>query len=93
MVIPQTEDPAKPSPEQQLRLEWARNLKLELGTKKLNVKEFHLRLIEAGADVTVQAVYSWLAGNTAPSPINQAFIAHVIQAPASRLFPLPEVAG
>ena len=91
MVLSRTADPARPSPEQQLRLEWAANLKDELSVKKMTPKAFHLAVREAGADVTVQAVYGWLSGAAAPSPINQAYVAHVLRAPAHRLFPLPEV--
>jgi hypothetical protein len=91
VVLPRTADPAKPSPEQQLRLEWAANLRDEIKVKNLSAKKFHHLLTEAGATVTQQAVYGWLAGNTAPSAINQAYVAHVLNAPAHRLFPLPEV--
>jgi hypothetical protein len=91
VVLPRTADPAKPSPEQQLRLEWAANLRDEIGVKNLSAKQFHHLLTEAGAKVTQQAVYGWLAGNTAPSAINQAYVAHVLNAPPHRLFPLPEV--
>lgn len=93
MVIPRPDEPVKPTAEQQLRLEWAANLRDELGAKKLTVKAFHLALNDAGADVTVQSVYAWLAGNASPSPINQAYCAHVLRAPAHRLFPLPAVAS
>jgi transcriptional regulator with XRE-family HTH domain len=93
VVITRSGSPAELTPEQRLRLEWAGNLKAELNAKKKTPKSFHLELLEAGLDVTVQAVYSWLAGNTSPSPVNQAWIAHVLQAPAHRLFPLPEVAS
>lgn len=93
MVLSRIADPAKPSPEQQLRLEWAANLRDELKAKKLKPKGFHAALREAGAEVTQQAVYGWLAGNSAPSAINQAYVAHVLRAPAHRLFPLPEVTG
>lgn len=91
MVISRTADPAKPTPEQQLRLEWAANLRDEIKAKRLTPKAFHIAVREAGADVTVTAVYGWLAGTSAPSPINQAYVAHVLKAPAHRLFPLPEV--
>lgn len=100
MVLSRTAetDPAKPSPEQQLRLEWSANLRRELLAKRpgptgMSAKEFHHLLTEAGAKVTQQAVYNWLSGATAPSPINQAYVAHVLQAPAERLFSLPEVQG
>lgn len=92
MVIPRTEDKAQPSPEQQLRLEWAANLREELDAKGLTVKGFHQQLIDAGVEVSLQAVYAWLAGNASPSAINQAWCSHVLKAPARRLFPLPEVA-
>lgn len=85
--------PTPPSPEQQLRLEWARNLKDEIEVKGLTPKVFHASLREAGADVTLTAVYGWLSGVSAPSPINQAYCAHVLRAPAHRLFALPQVAS
>lgn len=69
----------------------AANLRDEIGVKNLSAKQFHHLLTEAGAKVTQQAVYGWLAGNTAPSAINQAYVAHVLNAPPHRLFPLPEV--
>lgn len=91
VVLSRTADPAKPSPEQQLRLEWAANLTDEIKAKRLTPKAFHIALNEVGAKVTPQAVYSWLSGASSPSPFNQAYIAHVLKAPAHRLFPLPEV--
>ena len=93
MVLSRTRDEAQPSDEMQLRLEWAANLRDELKAKKLSPKQFHLAVTEAGASVTPQAVYGWLKGTNAPSPINQAYVAHVLKAPAHRLFPLPEVTG
>lgn len=79
--------------EQQLREKWGEALADELAAKTLTPKQFHRLLLDAGADVTLQAVYQWLNGQTAPSPYNQAYCAAVLRAPAHRLFPLPQVAS
>lgn len=93
VVIPIRGRKQNPSREQALRDEWAANLRDELDAKGLTVKQFHLALVEAGADVSLQAVYQWLSGTSAPSPYNQSFCGHVLRAPAHRLFPLPKVAS
>ena len=92
-ILPLTPKRAEPTPVQQLRLDWAANLRDELDAKHLTPKAFHLALEEAGAEVTSQAVYQWLSGTSSPSPHNQAYCAHVLRAPAHRLFPLPKVAS
>lgn len=91
-LIPLTPEPVQPTPEQQLRLEWAASLRDELDSKGFTPKAFHAALLEAGASVSLTAVYAWLAGTSAPSPLNQAYAAGVLRAPAHRLFPLPKVA-
>lgn len=91
VVIPLNGKPQ--TAEQALRDVWAAALKDEIGAKQITPKQFHAELRNAGAEVSIQAVYSWLKGTTSPSPINQAYCAHVLRAPAHRLFPLPQVAS
>lgn len=93
VVVPIKGKPAQPSREQQLRLEWGSILREHLDAQQWNAKAFHQALVEAGAEVSLQAVYSWIAGTSAPSPYNQAYCAHVLRAPAHRLFPLPRIAS
>lgn len=83
--------PKAPTAEETLRATWSAALSDELDAKQFTPKQFHAALLKAGAQVTIQAVYSWLSGSTAPSPVNQAYCAHVLRAPAHRLFPLPQV--
>lgn len=81
------------SPEQQLRDDWAGNLRDELEAKQFTRKQFQAALREAGLDVSLQTISNWLGGATSPPPLSQAYIAHVLKAPAHRLFPIPRLAS
>lgn len=81
------------TPAQRIRESWAQSLQAELDVKRMTRKQFQHALEEAGHKVSHQAVAQWLTGVVSPSPVAQAYIAHVLQAPPHRLFPLPSVVG
>lgn len=68
------------------RVKWGENLSDQLGP--LTVKQFHRLLLDAGVDVTTQAIYSWKKGQTAPKPETQAVIARVLGTRPHLLFPV-----
>lgn len=67
---------------------WGRNIAAQLAVLNLNVKQFHRELLQHGIDVTTQAIYAWLNGDTAPRPETQIAIAKVLRVSHSMLFPI-----
>lgn len=70
------------------RLRWGENLREQIDARNMSVKQFHALLGTAGVDVTIQAVYMWLKGDTAPRPELQGQIAEVLGTRAHLLFPV-----
>ncbi len=79
---------AQLTPAQKRRIQWGHNLRDHLDAHKLTVKQFHRRLLEQGLDVSTQAIYSWLKGDTAPRPEAQAIIAQALSTRSHLLFPV-----
>ena len=82
-------------PAQRRRLVWAGKLSDQLrfvgwvtSDGRLDYKRFQHELAEAGCKVSRQAVSQWLAGETAPSPENQAVIAKVLRTAPHLIFPV-----
>lgn len=76
------------TPAELRRRNWAANLSATLAAQGVTAKGLHGRLVAEGVDVSKQAVYQWLAGETAPTPERQAAIAKALSVPASVLFPI-----
>lgn len=76
------------TPAQRRRKRWGENLSAQLEASGLTVKEFHRLLLAQDVDVSTQAIYSWLKGDTAPRPESQAVIAQVLSTRAHLLFPV-----
>jgi hypothetical protein len=76
------------TPAQRRRRRWGTNLSDTLGARGMTAKLFHKALTDAGLEVTLQAVYLWLNGRTAPRPEHQVVIATTLGVPANVLFPL-----
>ena len=73
---------------QRRRIRWGENLTAQLAACDLTVKQLHRALLDRGVDVSTQAIYSWLKGDTAPKPETQAAIADVLRTRAHLLFPV-----
>lgn len=76
------------TPAQRRRRLWAENLRDQLDAQDVKVKQLHRLLLDNGVDVTTQAIYSWLKGDTAPRPETQIVVAQVLRTKASVLFPV-----
>lgn len=70
------------------RLRWGENLREQVDANGMTVKQFHAALRVAGVDVSIQAVYMWLKGDTAPRPEIQGKVAEVLGTRAHLLFPV-----
>ena len=76
------------TPAEKRRKRWGENLKEHVDARGMTVKQFHAALRTAGVEVTIQAVYMWLKGDTAPRPELQGQIAEVLGTRAHLLFPV-----
>ena len=74
-----------------LRNEWAAALADQLADKEMSRKDLWKALLDAGHEVSIQAVHSWCGGTYAPTPFHQAAIATVLNVPHRLLFPMPAV--
>lgn len=59
-----------------------------LGRTPSTPKELHHAVVGEGLSISLQAVYLWLSGDTAPSVENQAVVARVIGVPHHMLYPV-----
>jgi DNA-binding XRE family transcriptional regulator len=75
------------TPAKRRRLRWGQNLDTQMKANGFKVKQLHRALLEHDVDVSTQAIYSWLKGETAPRPETQAVIAEVLRTRAHLLFP------
>lgn len=75
------------TPAQRRRIRWGENLAAQLEMNDLTVKQLHRCLLDRDVDVSTQAIYSWLKGDTAPRPETQAVLAEVLRTRAHLLFP------
>lgn len=79
---------------QRRRAQWARNLKelletnARIGRTPSTPKQLHQAVVDAGVQISRQAVYLWLSGESAPSVENQPVIARVCGVPHHLLFPV-----
>jgi len=85
----------EPDAAKRRRRQWAQNLKDALASRpggEWSPKRFHREVETAlegsGQTITIQAVYFWLSGETAPRPEMQNVIAQVLGIPAHLLFPV-----
>jgi hypothetical protein len=94
--VPVQQIAADPNPARRRRRLWGENIQSTLAANaKLNrtpatPKQLHLAIEEAlageGRTISKQAVYGWLAGNTAPNVENQALLARILGVPHHMLF-------
>ncbi len=75
------------SPAERRRTQWGENLAEHLTARNLTVKTFHRALLEENVDISTQAIYSWLKGDTAPRPETQVAIAKILFTRPHILFP------
>lgn len=73
---------------QRRRRIWAANLAEVMATLDWSPKRFHHELVRAGASISIQAVYRWLSGESAPSPEHQLLIAEVTHSSHRQMFPI-----
>lgn len=66
---------------------WARNLTKAMDTRNVTVKTLHRALLEAGIDVSPQAIYAWRNGTSSPTIEKQAVVAEVLRSEVPDLFP------
>ncbi len=76
------------TPAQRRRRLWAENLRDQMEAQSVSVKQMHRAMLDEGVDVTTQAIYSWLKGDTSPRPETQIVVAQVLRTKASVLFPV-----
>ena len=81
-------DMGGPTPAAERRRRWASNLTDTLRLQDRTPKQFRIALAEHGLEVSMQCVYQWLRGDTAPSPESQAVIARTLGQPPAVLFPV-----
>lgn len=91
-VMSPTDLPPDMTPAQQRRALWGRNINAQLDVLGMNVKQLQRALLAEGVDVTPQAIYAWLNGDTAPRPETQVVIARILRIAHPMLFPLGAVA-
>lgn len=86
----------EPAPAERLRKEWARSLASEMedwcdpatAKRGMSVKQLKALLDTAGCNVSVQAIYAWLAGDYSPRPVHQAVLAGIFGMKVHHLFPI-----